>query len=67
MKQESSTSRSYESSGSSVHHHQQRSSGFEAVPMLYTNSVPTFDETTGMQEEYDQHGVKIENQVVIDF
>jgi len=66
-KNESSTSRSYESSGSSIHHHQKRSSGIEAVPILYTNSVPTFDEMTGQQEEYDQHGVKIENQVVIDF
>jgi len=71
IKTESSTSRSYESSGSSSHHHlqQQRNAAqHEAVPILYTNSIPNFeDDLSQNQEQYDQHGVRIENQVVIDF
>jgi len=67
IRTESSTSRSYESSGSSTHHHHHLShsqSHHEAVPILYTNNVPYEEEP---RDEYDQHGVRIENQVVIDF
>ena len=67
IRTESSTSRSYESSGSSTHHHHHLNhsqSHHEAVPILYTNNAPYEEEP---RDEYDQHGVRIENQVVIDF
>ena len=38
-----------------------------AVPILsYNNGLSGFDDD-GTREEYDQHGVRIESQVVIDF
>ena len=75
---ESSTSRSYESSGSNGgrghggHRGAMVSAGGlnlheTAVPILsYENGLSGFDED-GTREEYDQHGVRIESQVVIDF
>ena len=74
---ESSTSRSYESSGSNGGHGGQHrgamvtQSGLNfheaVVPILsYNNGLSGYDED-GTREEYDQHGVRIESQVVIDF
>ncbi len=75
---ESSTSRSYESSGSNGGRHGGQHRGAmvnpggldlheTTVPILsYNNGLAGFDED-GTREEYDQHGVRIESQVVIDF
>lgn len=74
---ESSTSRSYESSGSNGGRHGGHRGALvtpggldlheTAVPILsYNNGLSGFDDD-GTREEYDQHGVRIESQVVIDF
>ena len=75
VRTESSTSRSYESSGSGSGHHHGHGHGHhrlthsqsqpDAVPILYSSSIPHYEEEP--REEYDQHGVRIEEQVVIDF
>jgi len=58
---ERSTSRSLESSSSS----QQIVS--EGLPIVLTNELPELEDDEPYREKYDQHGVRIENQVVIDF
>ena len=76
VRHESSTSRSFESSGSGSGHlhghhggHGGHGGGHEAAGILYSN--PALGLGLGYEEEpreeYDQHGVRIENQVVIDF
>merc|ERR1711874_55738 len=58
---ERSTSRSFESSSSS----QQMVA--EGLPIVLTNELPELEDDEPYREKYDQHGVRIENQVVIDF
>ena len=60
IKTESSTSRSYESGGSNHKHHNINE------PIMFAAALQDFEEDKS-REEYDQHGVRIENQVVIDF
>ena len=64
IKTESSTSRSYESGGSAGNRHQ--STNEPIIPIMFAAALQDFEEDKG-REEYDQHGVRIENQVVIDF
>jgi hypothetical protein len=58
---ERSTSRSFESSSSSQH------IANESLPIMLANELPELDDDEPYREKYDQHGVRIENQVVIDF
>ena len=60
MSFERSTSRSFESSSSSQHIVN------ESLPIMLTNELPELDDDEPYREKYDQHGVRIENQVVID-
>ena len=64
IKTESSTSRSYESGGSTTHHAHHNIT--EPIPMMFSAALQDFEEDKN-RDEYDQHGVRIENQVVIDF
>ena len=62
IKTESSTSRSYESGGSNPQHPHIN----EPIPIMFAAALQDFEEDKS-RDEYDQHGVRIENQVVIDF